>query len=379
MRDRILSTLHVPQPLPALEPRLHGHFPLHPSIVVERISYTTQLAMRVPAIVYRPATQGPHPALIIVNGHGGDKFSWYAMYAGAAYAREGFIVLTYDPAGEGERNIDRRSGTRAHDRIVEPEELGRWLGGLMICDIMQAVSYLTTRPDVDATRIAAAGYSMGSFILALAGAVEPRLKACVLTGGGNLDGPGGYWDRSKPMCQGIPYRSLQFLDDRPAQLYAMHARRGRTFIYNGAEDTVVNIPAHGEPFFADLRRRVQSLLEGSGTVFDYAFVPGVSHRPLIVTKPAALWLSEALALPSATRTRIAALPQTRISGWTADHRIPMDPLYATYDREGGALGIGRNVPAATRAQLHVFAEGDWQREKARLTHESWLERAAAQI
>jgi len=57
----------------------------------------------------------------------------------------------------------------------------------------------------------------------------------------------------------------------------------------------------------------------------------------------------------------------------------MDPLYATYDREGGALGIGRSVPAAPRARLHVFAEAEWQREKSRLVHEAWLARAAAQI
>jgi len=379
MRDRILSTLHVSQPLPALDARMHGDFALDGAVAVERVSYSTQLGMRVPAIVYRPSKPGRHPALIIVNGHGGDKFSWYAMYAGAAYAREGFVVLTYDPAGEGERNAERRSGTRAHDRVVEPEEMGRWLGGLMICDIMQAVSYLISRPDVDAGRIAAAGYSMGSFVLSLAGAVETRLKACVLTGGGNLDGAGGYWDRSKPMCQGIPYRSLGFLGDRAAEIYAMHARRGRTFLFNGAEDTVVSIPAHGEPFFADLRERVRRLLQGAGTVFDYAFVPGVSHRPLIVTKQAAVWLCDGLGLSAAVRDRISALPQTRISGWTADHGIAMDPLYATYDREGGALGIGRSVPAAPRARLHVFAEAEWQREKSRLVHEAWLARAAAQI
>ncbi|MBL8175227.1 MAG: prolyl oligopeptidase family serine peptidase [Bryobacterales bacterium] len=380
MRDRILETLHVPQPLPSLETRHHGEFLPGGKVRVERVSYTTQLGMRVPAIVYSPAqTASRRPGLIVVNGHGGDKFAWYAMYAGAAYAQEGFVVLTYDPAGEGERHLERRSGTRAHDRVTPPEEMGRWLGGLMICDIMQAVSYLISRPDVDASRVAAAGYSMGSFVLAVAGAVEPRLKACVLTGGGNLDGPGGYWDRSKPMCQGIPYRSLAFLGDRPAELYAMHARRGRTFLYNGAEDTVVSIPAQGVAFFGDLRRRVEQLTGGDGRPFDYAFVRGASHRPLIVTKPAALWLCDALELPHAIRERVAKLPQTRISGWTADHGIPMDPLYATYDREGGVLGIGHAVPASTRAQLHVFSEDDWQKEKALLVHESWLKRAAAQI
>jgi len=95
---------------------------------------------------------------------------------------------------------------------------------------------------------------MGSFVLALTGAVEPRLKACVLVGGGNLDGLDGYWDSSsKTMCQSLPYRSLRFLGDRGAMIYALHASRGPTLIYNGLADSVVSIDKHGKPFFTDLR------------------------------------------------------------------------------------------------------------------------------
>ena len=55
--------------------------------------------------------RGNIPAFIVVNGDGGDKFSWYAYYTGIVYARAGAAVLTYDPTGEGERNANRRSGT----------------------------------------------------------------------------------------------------------------------------------------------------------------------------------------------------------------------------------------------------------------------------
>jgi hypothetical protein len=146
--------------------------------------------------------------LIIVNGHGGDKYSWYAFYSGRLCPRR--RRLTYDPIGEGERNRERKSGTRAHDKLLEEPELGRRMGGLMVTDVMQAVSQLRSRPEVDPKRIAAAGYWVGSFILSLAGAIDERLYACVLTGGGNLDGPGEYWDKSKPMCQALPYKALNF-------------------------------------------------------------------------------------------------------------------------------------------------------------------------
>src|SRR6185503_11537145 len=125
------------------------------------------------------------PALIIVNGHGGDKYSWYAFYSGLLYAQAGIAVLTYDPIGEGERNSERKSGTRAHDQKLEPREMALLMGGSLVSDVLQAVSYLQTRPEVDLKRIGAAGYSLGSFLVALAGAIDERLHFCILTGGGN--------------------------------------------------------------------------------------------------------------------------------------------------------------------------------------------------
>ncbi len=150
-----------------------------------------------------------------MNGHGNDKYSWYSFYTGILFARGGAAVLTYDQIGEGERNIDHRSGTRAHDKIKGGSVLARHLAGLMITDAMQAVSYLRQRPEVDPKRIAVGGQSLGSFVVALIGALDTRIHACVLSGGGDLDGPGGYWDSSiKTLCQALPYQSLDFLGDR---------------------------------------------------------------------------------------------------------------------------------------------------------------------
>src|SRR5258707_1235604 len=83
-------------------------------------------------------------------------------------------LRAHDKAGEGERRAARKSGTREHDRLKGDEAMARRLCGLMLTDVSQAVSYLATRPEVDAARIGAGGYSLGSFVLALAGAIEPR-------------------------------------------------------------------------------------------------------------------------------------------------------------------------------------------------------------
>ena len=378
--EQIKAALFASGPAPDLAPESHGSFEPAPGVTAERVTYGTQFGMRIPAIVYRPAAvKGKLPAFIVVNGHGGDKYSWYAFYSGVLYARAGAVVLTYDPAGEGERNSERKSGTRAHDKVEPPRELGQRLGGLMMTDVMQAVSYLSRRPDVDSKRIAAAGYSMGSFVLGLACAVETRLRACVLVGGGNLDGPGGYWDGSKPMCQGIPYQSLSFLGDRPAVLYALHASRGPTLVYNGDEDTTVAIPRFGAPYFAELRERVIKLRGNPKNVFETGFVHGVGHRPHFVTRPVALWLERQLDFPQWTAAAIEAMPETHISEWAAANGVELDRLYATEHREGGTPALGSGVPGLSREQLSVFSPEEWEKRKDRMIHETWLGEAKSRI
>jgi dienelactone hydrolase len=381
-RARICENFFVPDPLPALDAKTHRRFAPATGVAAEAVTYTTQSGLRVPAILYLPDNlpRGRKiPAFIVVNGHGGDKYAWYAYFTGIAYARAGMAVLTYDQAGEGERSGSRRSGTRDHDKLKGDEALARRLAGLMITDVRQAVSFLVARPEVDAARIGAGGYSLGSFVLALAGAVEPRLRAVVLVGGGNLDGPDGYWDRSKAMCQGHPYRSLAFLGDRPAALYALHAARGPLLIWNGGGDTVVNMPQTPAAFFEDLRERVGARRGTAEGVFEYGFTPAASHRPYWLTRPVALWLERHLDFPNWDEAAIRALPGTYILEWAQANGVAMDKLYATEEREGGTLAMGENVPGFARESLSVFSLGEWEKIKSTLTFEAWTERAQAAV
>jgi hypothetical protein len=249
----------------------------------------------------------------------------------------------------------------------------------MVTDVMQAVSYLAQRPEVDPERIAVAGYSMGSFVVALAGAVDTRLRAAVLAGGGNLDGPGEYWDKSKPMCQGIPYQSLQSLGDRAAVIYGLHALRGSTLIFNGLEDTTVAIPRNAPAFFDDLRMRTVKWAGRSTGIFDVGFVPGVGHRPHFVTPRVAAWLERQLDFPNWREAEIEKMPTTHISEWARAEHVEMDPLYATEHREGGTPALGTGVPGLTRTDLSVFSEEEWVRNKPLLVHERWRELAKAQF
>lgn len=380
LRAQMRAGFFVPDPLPALAATTHRRFTPAPGVTAEALTYATELGTRVPAILYLPSPlpRRKLPALIVVNGHGGDKHSWYSYYAGITYARAGAAVLTYDQAGEAERNAERRSGTRAHDKIQGDARLARRLCGLMITDVVQAVSYLASRPEVDEKRIGAAGYSLGSFVLALAGAVEPRLRACVMVGGGNLDGPDGYWDSSnKRMCQALPYRWLDFLGDRPAVLYALHAVRGPALVWNGSADSVVDMPKTREPFFEDLRARVIRLRGTADFVFEFGFTPGGGHRPYFLTRPVALWLECQLDLPNWTEASIRAMPETRIGAWAEQAGVALDKLYATEEREGGTLAVGDGVPGYRWEDLCVFSTDEWSRRKHELVLETWLAAASA--
>jgi hypothetical protein len=216
---------------------------------------------------------------------------------------------------------------------------------------------------------------MGSFVLGITCAVETRLKACVLAGGGNLDGPNGYWDNSKPMCQAYPYKALSFLHDRPAMIYALHAERGRTLVYNGTEDTTVAIPRFGEPHFRELQQRVEKIRSNRDGIFEAMFHAGTGHRPYFVTRPVAQWLEKHLDFPNWSESQIETMAVTLIGNWAKENSVEMDPLYATDHREGGTPALGSGIPGLKRSDLNVFSDKEWIARRDELVHESWRRQA----
>ena len=378
-RQQMRRALFIPDPLPPISPESYGSFAPMPGVIAERVSYRTEFRLRVPAIVYRPTItpKGKMPAIVVVNGHGGDKSSWYAYYTGVLYAQAGAVVLTYDPIGEGERNDDHKVNASEHDKLIlDPSSMPPRMGGLMVTDIMQAVSYLAQRPDVDAHRIAVMGFSMGSFLSALAGAADPRIHALLLVGGGDLDGPGGYWDSSHAvMCQSGPYKALGFMGDRPAVLFTLNARRGNTFIINGTNDTVVDIPHHEQDFFDAMRKRVVAMNGSDRGVFTTYFDPGASHRPSWMTRVAAQWLDRELDFPNWPRSGIASLPVASIRDWGTSAGYVFNKSSEREDRDAGIVAIAGNVPLMTSAQTDILSRPGWELLKSDFVYSSWVKRA----
>ncbi len=381
-RHEIRKQLFVPSPLPALRAKTWSTFSPMPGVLADRVTYETAQGMRVPAIVYRPDPKvyrwkGRLPGVVVVNGHGGDKFSWYAVYSGLLFARAGAVVVTYDPIGEGERNARRasRESPSPHDKVVDLPHWGQRLAGLMQTDVMQAVSYLRAQPEVDGSRIAVLGYSMGSFVAGLAGALDPRIHALVLSGGGTFDGPHGDWDSGRLPCQAPPYRALGVLGDRPAILYALNADRGPTLVMNGDADTVMRMSAHPPAWFADVRSRAIGI-HGSGTnMFTAVLYPGVSHRPSWVDLDGALWLNRQLHFALWDDDAIRLAGTTHISEWLTANHVDISRNYLREDREGGIAAVGTGFPAVRRDDLMVLSEDEWKSEQPVLFYEDWAEKA----
>lgn len=372
-RQQAIHALFIPVPGPALKPHSFGSFSPMPGIVASRVTYGTQYGMRVPAIVYAPEKiRGKAPAVVIVAGHGGDKTTWYEVYAGLLYANAGAVVITYDPIGENERSSTHLSEAREHDIALPGAQSPARMGGLMIGDVMQAVSYAASRPDVDPKRIAVLGYSMGSFHAALASALDPRIRALVLSGGGDLDGNGGAWDSStKIMCQGGPYQALSFLPNKGDILYALHQRSGETLILNGREDGLVAGPHHLDDFFAALRNRVAALAGPQAPVLEYRFYAGVAHRPSWINADAFTWLNTRLHFPNGANMDTTLAHATHIAEWARATGAHINKGYDIEPREGGIRAVGSGYPAPTHDQLQVVPAAEWEAHRDDYAWPAW--------
>jgi cephalosporin-C deacetylase-like acetyl esterase len=156
---------------------------------IEKLIYESLPGFKVTANLFVPATgKPPYPAVLGVAGHS-DTGKAQALYqtAWTAMALRGYVVLAYDPPGQGERSeywdpVTQRSrigiGTREHTMAgVQCLLTGTSIARYELWDGIRGVDYLLTRRDVDPKRIAVAGNSGGGTQSAYLAVVEPRLAA----------------------------------------------------------------------------------------------------------------------------------------------------------------------------------------------------------
>ncbi len=165
--------------------RLMGSFD-RPGYRVEKLVYESRPGLHVTANLYLPSDgRGPFPGVLFQMGHHAEgKGAADYQRACQALVKLGYVVLGFDPAGQGERR-PRGAASAAED---EHDRLGRrlLLAGdsatrLMLWDAVRSLDVLASRPEVDPARLASAGQSGGGTLTMFLAAADDRLAAAAIS------------------------------------------------------------------------------------------------------------------------------------------------------------------------------------------------------
>ncbi len=155
--------------------------PLNPRItgIVERDTYRIEKVVfesrpdfLVTANLYVPTSRDvPLPAVVGTCGHSsnGKAYLQYQSFA-QGLARQGYVVLIFDPIGQGERlqypneKLGSRIGVGVREHLYGGNQqflVGEFFGAWRAWDGVRALDYLLTRKEVDPKRVGVTGCSGG--------------------------------------------------------------------------------------------------------------------------------------------------------------------------------------------------------------------------
>jgi dienelactone hydrolase len=152
---------------------------------VEKLYFESRPGYFVTAALFTPKGKtGPLPAILYCSGHTPNGFrSNIYQHTILNYVKKGFIVLAFDPIGQGERQQyreikDKAAPTRDHSYSGTYTFVnGLSPANYFIWDGIRAIDYLITRPEVDASRIGITGRSGGGTQTAYIAAIDNRIVA----------------------------------------------------------------------------------------------------------------------------------------------------------------------------------------------------------
>lgn len=159
--------------------------------VIEKVVFESLPGFRVTANLYVPKTgRPPYPALLGTAGHSAEgKAGGTYQSVWMTLAKRGYVVLAYDPPGQGERfeYLDKATGKSLVGAGVAEHNMtgmqclltGQSIARYFVWDGIRAFDYLLTRKEVDPRRIAVAGNSGGGTQAAYQGVGDQRLAAVI--------------------------------------------------------------------------------------------------------------------------------------------------------------------------------------------------------
>jgi dienelactone hydrolase len=162
---------------------------------------------------YRPRGKGPFPCVIVLDITAGDQSLSRFIATNLAQNNIGglFVQMAYygprRPAGSKLRLL-------SHDFKRTTEGIRQ-----TVLDLRRATAWMESRPEIDAKRLGIMGTSLGSFVSALTGEMEPKLRrvAVLLGGGGFVD---AYWDDPRAKSFRKVWQALGGTKESAARLVA---------------------------------------------------------------------------------------------------------------------------------------------------------------
>ncbi len=162
---------------------------------LEKVVYESQPGVFIAANTYIPSiNKPPFPGVLFQMGHAASGKA-YANYQKCCQglARLGYLVLAFDPMGQGERiNYPDGSGTSTRLSSVDEEHnvpgkqfllLGVSAARYQVWDAIRSLDYLAAHPLVDRERLASTGQSGGATLTMLLACADDRLSAAAVSSG----------------------------------------------------------------------------------------------------------------------------------------------------------------------------------------------------
>jgi cephalosporin-C deacetylase-like acetyl esterase len=165
-----------------------------PGYRIEKLTFESRPRLYVTANLYVPTGPGRRPGILGPLGHSVNGKAWPSYQKlFTNLARKGYVVLAYDPFGQGERieypgsrpgQSALGGGTSEHEyagrRLIL---LGANFGLFRAWDGIRGIDYLLTRPEVDPDRIGCCGQSGGGTLTQFLAALDNRIRVAVVSMG----------------------------------------------------------------------------------------------------------------------------------------------------------------------------------------------------
>lgn len=152
---------------------------------IEKVIFESRPNFPVTANVYVPAKRsGLAPGVVSPCGHtaSGKADTEYQSF-GQSLARQGYVVVIYDPIGQGERyqyvdaQLKPRHGGGTSEHLYAGDQqllVGEFFGSWRAWDGIRTLDYLLSRPDVDPKRVGVTGHSGGGTVTTWLTALDDR-------------------------------------------------------------------------------------------------------------------------------------------------------------------------------------------------------------